>query len=209
MRELTKYAVVLFVAVGLLRARAQDNSTDEPPVAGFSADSPFEHGRYEASLNSGALFSPFIATYKRPTIYYSITEVQFGYMLGGFKEAGFFRGNLEVLGEGFGSGIFEGSGSFIAGFTLWGRYNFVRPGWRIVPFAQAGAGIVSTDIDRRIVGQPFNFNLDIGLGARYFVSRCWTVNLEYRYQHISNANTGPHNIGINAQGPILGVSYLF
>jgi hypothetical protein len=35
------------------------------------------------------------------------------------------------------------------------------------------------------------------------------LNLECRYQHISNANTGKHNLGINAIGPLLGVSYFF
>ena len=62
--------------------------------------------------------------------------------------------------------------------------------------------VVGTDIDRGIVGQRFNFNL--GVEARYFVAKSWAINLEYRYQQISNANLGHRNLGINAYGPILG-----
>ena len=79
----------------------------------------------------------------------------------------------------------------------------------LVPYFQVGGGVTTTDIDHNLVGQPFNFNLDLGIGLRCFVAKNWTLSLEYRYQHISNADTGNHNLGINAHGPILGVSYLF
>ena len=174
-----------------------------------SIESVFSRGRLEASINGGALFSPFVATGNRPTINYSMTEVQVGYMVADVRGRGWWRGNFEAVGEGFGSAIFQGPGSFIAGATVWGRYNFVQPGWRFVPYFQAGLGLTSTDIPRRYVGQPFNFNLELGGGARFLLTSRWGLNLEFRYQHISNANTGRHNLGINSAGPILGVSYLF
>ncbi len=199
----------ILVVLSALSVQAQDRPDESTSSDAFSADALFQKGQFEGSLNSGVLFSPFIATHDRPIINYTITEIQVGYMLTQFKDDGLFRGNLELVGEGFGSGIFDGSGSFIAGCTLWGRYNFVRPGWRFVPFLQAGGGLTSTDIDHSIVGQPFNFNLDIGVGTRYFINQRWCLNIEYRYQHISNADTGRHNIGINADGPVVGVSYFF
>lgn len=183
-----------------------------PGVLGddFSADSPFQRGRYEAVLNNGVMFSPFLATRNRPPIDYTLSEVQLGYMLGRAKGPGWLRGNFEVAGEGFGGGLFEGTGSFVAGFTGWLRYNFVpQPNSRLVPYAQAGGGLTATDLDRRILGQDFNFNLGLGAGLRYLISRHWSLNLEYRYQHISNANLSRRNIGINANGPLLGISYLF
>ncbi len=131
-------------------------------------------------------------------------------MLGDVKARAWWRGNFEVAGEGFGSAIFEGPGGYIAGGTLWLRYNFVpKCSCGFVPYFQAGGGGVSTDIDRGIVGQPFNFNLDLGVGVRYLAGRNWSISLEYRYQHISNADLGVRNLGINAGGPILGVSYFF
>src|ERR1044071_8544280 len=86
-------------------------------------------------------------------------------MLSDVKGGGWSRGNFELVGEGFGSGIFEGDGSFISGVTVWLRYNFVPPGWRFVPFAQAGLGLTSTDIDHKIVGQPLNLNLELELAT--------------------------------------------
>ena len=187
----------------------------EPAQAGSGgAPSYFEEffkpGHFEAALTGGAFFSPFPPCGNRPTINYSFTSLQLGYMLGNVQGNGWYRGNFELAGEAFGSGIFEGPGDFIAGGTLWIRYNFVprhSPG--LVPFVQAGAGMVTTDIDHHIVGQPFNFNLDAGFGVRYFIAPDWTLNLEYRYQHISNADMGENNLGINACGPFLGISHFF
>ena len=131
-------------------------------------------------------------------------------MLGDVKGDGWWRGNFELAGEAFGSAIFDGDGSYISGGTLWLRYNFVPPNSPgLVPFAEAGAGAVSTDIDHSILGQPFNFNLDLGAGVRYLIGRNWSLSLEYRYQHISNAGLNKHNLGINADGPILGIWYFF
>jgi opacity protein-like surface antigen len=169
----------------------------------------FDSGHYELTLNNGVLFSPFVATRNRPTINYSLTELQFGYMVTDVQEHGMFRGNFEITGAAFGSGIFEGTGSYIAGCTTWVRYNFVPARGRFAGYAQAGGGVVGTDIDRGIVGQTFNFNLDLAVGVRYFLFPKISLNLEYRYQHISNANLGRKNVGINAHGPMLGLSYLF
>ena len=187
---------------------AEVTDLDRKPV-GDSVEELFSRGQMEAAVTSGVLFSPFLADIGRPTINYTITEIQIGYMLADVKSSGLIRGNFEVLGEGFGSAIFHGPGSYIAGATIWGRYNFVQPGWRLVPYIQGGMGLTSTDVATRYVGQPFNFNLNLSIGTRYFVAAKWAVQLEFRYQHISNANTARHNLGINSAGPILGVSYLF
>jgi opacity protein-like surface antigen len=64
-------------------------------------------------------------------------------------------------------------------------------------------------LDRRIESQNFNFNLNLGAGVRYFVARNWSLNLECRYQHISNADMARHNLGINAIGGLFSVSYFF
>lgn len=209
MRTLSKVSWAIFVALCGSLGHASETNHLETAVETRSVEDLFSRGKFEATVTSGVLFSPFIADGGRPTINYTITEIQVGYMLADVGSKGWTRGNFELIGDGFGSAIFEGPGTFIAGVTFWGRYNFVQPGWRFVPFAQGGLGLTSTDIPRHIVGQPFNFNLELGVGTRYFVARNWSIQLEYRYQHISNANTGPHNLGINGNGPVLGVSYLF
>ncbi len=199
----------VFLLVLLLASCAARAADDLYSATSRSYTDFFAARQYEMAVNSGVLFSPFIATYKRPTIDYTVTTVELGYMLTDVKGSGVFRGNIELAGDLFGDIIFKGPGDYITGITIWGRYNFVQPGWRFVPYFQAGLGLTIADIDRSIVGQAFNFNLNLGAGTRYMLSPRWALDLEYRFQHISNANTGPHNLGINAQGPILGLSYFF
>jgi len=184
--------------------RAQSALDDESRILDL-----FMAGKFDVRLNNGLLFSPYGEPASRPTINYTLTGLEFGYMLSDRREAGIFSGNLEASLEVFGSALFYGPGAYVTGFTLWGRYNFVPLGWRLIPYAQGGAGVTSTDIDHSIDGQMFNFNLNLAAGVRYLITEHWSVSLEYRYQHISNANLGSHNLGINSQGPVLGISFAF
>ena len=208
-KQLAKNAVSVLFFLSLQFAGAAEPAGESSPAQTFLADDLFAGGKWEAGLGTGVLFSPFGANRNRPTINYTISELELGYMLGDVRELGWVRGNFELAGSGFGGAIFDGPGSYIAGGTLWLRYNFVPRDWRIVPFAQAGAGITFAETERRVLGQTFNFNLDVGVGARYLFDKHWSLDLEYRYQHISNANLSGHNLGINANGPILGISYFF
>jgi opacity protein-like surface antigen len=169
----------------------------------------FERGRYEVSLVSGAMFSPIGADRNRHTVDYTLSGLQFGWMMSTPGEQGWLRGNWELALEAMGGAVFEGRGSFIAGGTGWVRYNFIQPGWRVVPYLQAGAGAEGTDMDQRLIGEKFNFNLNIGVGARCFLARNWALEFECRYQHISNAKIANRDVGINAVGPMIGLSYFF
>jgi opacity protein-like surface antigen len=210
MKHIAQLVSGLLVVLSPQLAGASGGTGDSAPAETSSLDPFFAGGRYEAALTSGALFSFSGPSENRAPINYTFTGVQLGYMLEDVKGDSWWRGNLELAGEGFGSAIFGGDGSYISGGTLWLRYNFVpESSHRLVPYAQGGAGCVSTDINHGIVGQPFNFNLDLGFGVRCLLGRNWSLSLEYRYQHISNAGLNKHNLGINADGPILGVSYFF
>lgn len=169
----------------------------------------FGHDKYELSLMSGAMFSPIGADRGRHTVDYSLSGLQLGWMLSEPGRPGWLRGNWEVALEAMGGAVFEGRGSYMAGGTIWARYNFIQPGWRVVPYLQAGAGAEATDFDQRLIGETFNFNLDIGAGARCMIRRNWALQFECRYQHISNAKLSKHDVGINAVGPMIGLSYFF
>jgi lipid A 3-O-deacylase len=214
MKFLTTACVLLAMASPLF---AQTNSvsetktseTDAPSIKYDTAEDVFQKGTWEFGAGGAVFFSPFSATKNRPTHDYALAVFDAGYMLTDVKEWGWARGNFEFVGELFGGGVFVGRGNYVAGMTLWGRYNFVQPGWKFVPYGQIGAGLGFTDIDQRVIGQVFQFNLDVAFGTRYFIKPNLALNAEYRYQHLSNANTGPKNIGINAQGAFLGVSWFY
>jgi hypothetical protein len=196
----------LVIFIGFLSSTLAKDAPEE------SADQwrhNFDAGQWEATTGAGIFFSPFFATDGRPTVNYAGLSGQFGYMLNDLADGGPWRGNFEAMGEVWVNGIFVGSGSYLAGTTFWMRYNLVPPRGKLTPFFQLGAGVSNSDVDREVFGQAFSFNLNAGIGFRYFVDTHCSLNAEYRLQHISNANTSKHNLGINAQGAVLSVSWYF
>lgn len=202
-------ALALIGLISTLSAQTNDAPEIKAEIKYDVAEDVFQKGTWEFGGGAAVMFSPFGATRSRPTHDYVLVVADFGYMLSDIKEWGFARGNFEFVGEVFGGPVFVGRGNYVAGMTLWGRYNFVQPGWKVVPFGQIGLGAGLTDIDQRVIGQVFQFNIDVSFGLRYFIKPNWSLNAEYRYQHLSNANSGPKNIGVNAQGAFLGVSWFY
>ena len=164
---------------------------------------------FRSGVSSGVLYSPIFADKGRPTVNYVLSGAHFGWMLTDVNQSCWLPGNWELLGEAVGGTPFVGRGNYLAGATVWIRYNFVKPSWRLVPYLQGGAGAELTDFDQRLIGEHFNFNLDLAAGLHYFVRRNLSINLEARYQHLSNAKLANTDIGINAFGPVLGISCFF
>lgn len=205
-------ALVWFFSASL--SHAQTNSIIETNASlqtngGFNMDDNYRPGWRDVTLGGGTMFSPIGSNHDRPVVNYIVGSLQIGYMLTDIHGDGLFRGNVELAAEGFGAAIYEETGNYIAGGTLWARYNFVPAGWRFSPYAQLGMGGTSMDIDHKYDGHNFNFNLDAAGGIRYFFHPRLSFNMELRYQHISNANTADHNIGVNALGPAAGLTWFF
>jgi lipid A 3-O-deacylase len=169
----------------------------------------FREGTMEAELYSGVLFefadSP--AFNEAPAIF------RFGWMLSTPQGDAFYRGNWEVLVDLYGSGIFHGPGTVVIGPEVLIRYNFVQPGWCVIPYLQGGAGIVYNDVwedhTQRLLGGPVEFTPQASVGLRFMVNPQWSIHLEGMFHHISNAGLYPRNVGVNQVGALLGVSYLF
>ncbi|MDT7043530.1 acyloxyacyl hydrolase [Candidatus Nitronereus thalassa] len=125
-------------------------------------------------------------------------------------EAGYFSGAIEVLAEPVGAHFFEPFSASLAGFSIVGRYNFLAFG-RLMPYWDFGMGVSWTDLAPRIPEQstPFEFLLETGPGLQYFLTQNFALTGALRLHHISNANIGSRNTGINAVLGLLGVSYYF
>jgi len=173
------------------------------------ADGLFRRGQFEASLINACLLSPALPAANRSKVGYTLTELQIGWMLSDPSGPVPWRGNWEIVAGGFGGAVLQGRGNYLSGLTVWLRHNFVPRGFHLIPYVQGGAGLTETDIDRRLVGQNLNFNLDLAGGARYLLSSRWSLSFEYRFQHTSNATLSHHDLGMNAHGAAFGVSCRF
>ncbi len=109
--------------------------------------------------------------------------------------------------------ITSGAGNIVIGGSLMLRYNFRRR-WhkRLVPFFQFGGGGEYTDaylFPASPTGNPFNFILQIGRGAHYFLNEHWALSTELVYFHMSNSGISANNLGYNFVNGLFGVSYYF
>ncbi len=177
------------------------------------SDFPFEKGRMEAELLDGIFVSFEFDPRSRPSFDYELTVARIGYMLTDVKYSGWLRGNYEFLFEGFVGPFYQGPGTALGGFTFMGRYNFVQPGARLIPYFQIGAGGLYNDAfhhrDQIEIGSGPEFNLQNSFGIAWLFSRSWSLNVEYGYRHISDAETSTRNAGVNSFGGLVGMSHFF
>ena len=121
--------------------------------------------------------------------------------------AGWWRGNVEVFVEPLFARFTQPFAAEAAGGSLVVKYNFLSFG-RWMPFWDAGAGMIWTNLAPRISEQstPFEFVLETGPGVHYFMTDTVTFTMGVRLHHISNGGLGDRNTGINAVLPYVGIS---
>jgi hypothetical protein len=123
-----------------------------------------------------------------------------------------FRGYNQDYLLGMVEPIFRGPENHYFGLSTGFRHVFVRPGWRLQPYASGGVGlgfIDSTDQFRQGQGQDFTFNILTAVGFDYLVNEHWKVNVGALYQHLSNAGQTDPNPSLNLIGPQIGATYSF
>lgn len=174
----------------------------------------FVEDRITLGMASGALFSPIGVGPDHDTHNYQMTNVRLGWMLNTPNpDGGFFAGNWEAIIELSGNYVFDGFGSYMVGPTALVRYNFVQPGWKVVPYVQGGAGILLNDgyrdRNQQAIGQFVQFSPQASAGARILINDDWSVDVEGIFHHVSNANMASRNLGTNALGGMIGFTYFF
>ena len=108
--------------------------------------------------------------------------------------------------------IFSGIENHYFGFNLGMRYNFVRPGSRLVPYFSGGVGAGWIDSHPEVPGgqgQDFTFNILSAAGVSYIVNDNWKINVGALYQHLSNGGQTDPNPSLNLFGPQVGVTCSF
>jgi hypothetical protein len=124
--------------------------------------------------------------------------------------AGLLSGNLEVGVEPLFARFTQPFAAEAAGGSFLVKYNFLSFG-RWVPYWDAGAGALWTNLAPRIPEQSaqFNFVLETGPGAHYLLTTSLAARVGVRYHHISNADLGQRNTGLNAVLAYVGLSWFF
>lgn len=96
------------------------------------------------------------------------------------------------------------------GFTPKIKYTFVA-GNRVRPYFEFAGGTFWTDFTNKVPEESssFNFILTAGVGCSFFITSQTSINVGYRFQHISNAGTSYPNLGLNSSLPFGGFSFFF
>jgi opacity protein-like surface antigen len=112
---------------------------------------------------------------------------------------------LSVVGDPWANG--QRVSAYGAGGSLIGaQINFLRS-HRIQPFLTSGGGFLY--FNRQMFGAiQFNFTAQLGAGVQVFTSRHHSIDFGYKYHHISNANLGNINPGMDSHVVFLGVSFV-
>ena len=126
---------------------------------------------------------------------------------------GVLRGYSEFAFRGDYDQIVRGPETHYEGLIVGPRYNFVQPGWKVIPYVEGGVGFLFADANPEAggLGQDFNFTFIVGAGAKYNITDNFFVRLGAEYQHVSNAGLSdpiPNN-AIDAVGPKLSFGFAF
>jgi opacity protein-like surface antigen len=127
---------------------------------------------------------------------------------------GYLRGYSEFFFRGDYEQIVHGPENHYEGIMVGPRYNFVQPGWKIIPYVEGGVGIGFADSNPAEggLGQDFNFTFEAGAGAKYNLTDDFFVRLGVEYQHVSNAGLSEPqfpNHPIDELGPKVSFGYSF
>jgi lipid A 3-O-deacylase len=131
---------------------------------------------------------------------------------GGIENESWLHGYQQVYFSLMAEPIFRGVESYYYGFDFGLRYNFVRPGSRLVPYASGGVGAGLIDSHANIPGaqgQDFTFNILSAIGVSYQWNDRWKIDAGVLYQHLSNGGQTDPNPSLNLIGPQLAATFSF
>jgi hypothetical protein len=123
---------------------------------------------------------------------------------------GWFRGQFSIGAEVVYLQFREPIVTHGIGFTPKIKYTFVGLD-NIRPYLEFAGGPFWTDLAGNIPEESveFNFVLSAGIGIAWFITPQTSLNVGYRFQHISNAGIEYPNLGLNANLPFGGFSFYF
>jgi len=215
--NIKKFLLLLAIVTGLSLSSAVAGTETKTDMKEIARPAVTSQKDWTIELGSGCLFSNVRvngpASYTMVPINLTaslkLDDVSLDHFLGGW-----LRGYSEFYFNGGYFDIVSGPENRYAGVMFGPRYNFVQPGWKIIPFVSGGVGLGFADSKPQLggLGEDFNFSFEASAGLRYNFCDDWFLRLAVEYKHISNAGlsepTNP-NHPIDALGPQLSLGYSF
>lgn len=104
----------------------------------------------------------------------------------------------------------QGNGERVYAYGIGGSPIGLQVNWvrykRIQPFLQSGGGFLY--FNRQLFGATqLNFTAQVGIGMELFTSDYHSFDFGYQYHHISNANLGRYNPGMDSHVVFVGVTF--
>jgi opacity protein-like surface antigen len=123
-------------------------------------------------------------------------------------ESDWYKGTLGFRAEATILVNFAPRSGVAGGLGLLLRYSLTR--WDpVIPYVQAGAGVIGLDFDLAKQSDGLAFIPQAGLGLVYRLGPHLSFDLGFRFRHISNANTQNPNGGIDTLQVLAGAAYHF
>ncbi len=204
--------VAIATALSLPRAMAGTEMKEiTPPSCSSEKDWTIELGSGVSwsNVRSGQPNQAYTVVPVSLTASLKLDDVSLDHFLGGV-----LRGYSEFYFRGDYEQIVHGPENHYEGIMVGPRYNFVQPGWKIIPYVEGGVGLGFADSNPAAggLGQDFNFTFEAGAGAKYNINDDFYVRLGVEYQHVSNAGLSEPanpNHPIDELGPKLSFGYSF
>src|SRR5712691_241686 len=197
----------VFVVIGCLALFLPTNLQAESPSLEPQARGTVQRGALEIGVMAGYLQrnDTLTSVSSNRRALYALPRV--GVVVTPDIGSGFYAGNLELLIEPLYAHYFMPFGANAAGGSVLFKYNFLGFG-RWMPFWDFGLGMLWTDLAPRIPEQStqLNFVLESGPGLHYFVTEKVALTIGVRFHHISNADIGDRNLGLNSTLAYAGIS---
>lgn len=150
-----------------------------------------------------------------PAFNYLPLTVRYGWELGGRESEtllGMWR-NTDFIVDLTGALIISDYGTVLGGPKFHFRKNFAAPGSEVIPYCQIGFGFILNDAyhdqSQRALGHFFEFTEHAEVGLKWMVAPDLSLDVALAAQHISNAGLANRNLGVNAFGGQIGLTYYF
>ena len=184
---------------------APPSSPPQASIVAASGTSPAQQGSTEWAWTTGG--GARIAGGAREGNFWA-TQLRWGRVLTAPHGPGILRGTLEYAFEVVPALVMVQSETLFGGGVnpLVLQYNFTRSG-RLVPFLQAGGGMLFTTQDVPAGTAQFNFTPQGGIGVYWLRGARTSAVFGVRYHHISNAGRIQPNPGHNALYFYTGISW--